>query len=367
MALDAEPIAGPSTAPLVPGPSAYHESSQFRHWRYSPAQLDKIRGELNQKSVEVVARNQELEKEAQISLGHEFTAPPPASTYLSVTDELLLLHFYISQASKICRGGFGLPEVVESTAISYLKRFYLKNSVMEWHPKVIMPTCLFLAAKTTNYPVPIDVFVQKIAKLQPSDVLDTEFLVAQSLAFEFWVRGAEKALRGWGLEFQEQPTLNLDLLQQSLPAASAHLSASRGTDAEFLYSPSQIALACWYRASPGLVEGFLEWRYGSYRPSGDTQGIGGETRNGIDSAGQSGTSTPVPIPQEEQNEDTKMVDEQNREKIVYGMEKERLLQVVAEITALIDRVEEVEIKKVKEVDKRLKACTNPEKVVGTAL
>jgi cyclin H len=64
------------------------------------------------------------------------------------------------------------------------------------------PTCLFLAAKTTNYPVPIDVFVQKIAKLQPSDVLDTEFLVAQSLAFEFWVRGAEKALRGWGLEFQ---------------------------------------------------------------------------------------------------------------------------------------------------------------------
>jgi hypothetical protein len=64
------------------------------------------------------------------------------------------------------------------------------------------PTCLFLAAKTTNYPVPIDVFVQKIAKLQPADVLDTEFLVAQSLAFEFWVRGAEKALRGWGLEFQ---------------------------------------------------------------------------------------------------------------------------------------------------------------------
>jgi cyclin H len=62
MALDAEPIADPSTAPLVPGPSAYHESSQFRHWRYSPAQLDKIRGELNHKSVEVVARNQELEK-----------------------------------------------------------------------------------------------------------------------------------------------------------------------------------------------------------------------------------------------------------------------------------------------------------------
>ena len=68
------------------------------------------------------------------------------------------------------------------------------------------PTCLFLAAKTTNYPVPVDQFVTKIAKLNPADVLDTEFLVAQSLGFEFWVRGAEKALRGWNLELQVRPS-----------------------------------------------------------------------------------------------------------------------------------------------------------------
>lgn len=64
------------------------------------------------------------------------------------------------------------------------------------------PTCLFLAAKTTNFPIPIDTFVNQIAKLTASDVLDTEFLVAQSLSFEFWARGAEKPLRGWSLEFQ---------------------------------------------------------------------------------------------------------------------------------------------------------------------
>jgi cyclin H len=27
---------------------------------------------------------------------------------------------------------------VESTAMTYLKRFYLRNSVMDWHPKAIM-------------------------------------------------------------------------------------------------------------------------------------------------------------------------------------------------------------------------------------
>lgn len=64
---------------------------------------------------------------------------------------------------------------------------------------------MFLAAKTTNYPVLIDAFIPKFAKLQASDVISTEFLVAQSLNFEFWVRGAEKGARGWFLEFQVSP------------------------------------------------------------------------------------------------------------------------------------------------------------------
>lgn len=148
--------AGPSTPSVFPGPTPYHESSQFRNWRYSPEQLAQIRLELNRKSVQVVARNQELERvgsasrlrvvisnkltsqKAQIELKHDPPNPAPAAAYLSVDDELLLLRFYCVQVSKICRLGFGLPEQVEATAISYLKRFYLKNSVMEWHPKTIM-------------------------------------------------------------------------------------------------------------------------------------------------------------------------------------------------------------------------------------
>lgn len=66
----------------------------------------------------------------------------------------------------------------------------------------VRPTCLFLAAKTTNYPVPLDVFTPKFKGLSQQDILDTEFVLAQSLGFEFWIRGAEKAFRGWGLEFQ---------------------------------------------------------------------------------------------------------------------------------------------------------------------
>ena len=54
--------AADSVPQLTPGPSPYHESSQFLHWRYAPEQLSTVRAELNAKSVEVVARNSELEK-----------------------------------------------------------------------------------------------------------------------------------------------------------------------------------------------------------------------------------------------------------------------------------------------------------------
>lgn len=63
---DQTPEAGAST--LTPGPTPYHETSQFRHWRYSPSQLETLRAELNAQSVEVFKRNAELEKVRQLDL-----------------------------------------------------------------------------------------------------------------------------------------------------------------------------------------------------------------------------------------------------------------------------------------------------------
>lgn len=58
-------------------------------------------------------------------------------------------------------------------------------------------TALFLAAKTTNNPISLDDYTSHIPKTVPADVLDLEFLVAQSLGFEFAVWHAHRAL--WGL------------------------------------------------------------------------------------------------------------------------------------------------------------------------
>jgi len=57
--------------------------------------------------------------------------------FLTADEEHLLVKLYISKISQLC-GHFRFPEEVEATAVSYMKRFYLKNTVMDWHPKNVM-------------------------------------------------------------------------------------------------------------------------------------------------------------------------------------------------------------------------------------
>lgn len=63
-------------------------------------------------------------------------------------------------------------------------------------------TAIFLAAKTSNCPIGIEPFVNGIPKTKTTDVLDLEFLVAQSLRFEFTVWHAHRALWGMWLDSQ---------------------------------------------------------------------------------------------------------------------------------------------------------------------
>lgn len=124
---------------------------------------------------------------------------------------------------------------------------------------------------------------------------------------------------------QEQSNPPISQIQALLPSALLSLSRSSLTDLEFIYSPSQISLACWYTASASLISDFLEWRYST-------------------------------LPE------------------AYGMSRDRLVEILEEIKAVIlsvgvDEAGEpgVDLKRVKGVDRRLKGCTNPEKTPGTAL
>ncbi|KAJ8521444.1 hypothetical protein ONZ45_g1895 [Pleurotus djamor] len=177
-------MASDSPAPPTKIP-LYEASTQFKHWRFSVSQLIKTRSLMNEAAVSAIRATFEVDE-------------PGSSANVSFLDweeEQLLVKLYMSKIPQLC-GHFRFPEEVEATAISYLKRFYLKNTVMDWHPKNVMLTTLFLATKTTNNPISLEAFTTNIPKTAPADVLDLEFLVAQSLEFEFAVWHAHRAL--WG-------------------------------------------------------------------------------------------------------------------------------------------------------------------------
>lgn len=195
--------------------------------------------------------------------------------------------------------------------MTYLKRFYLKNTVMDWHPKNVMLTALFLATKTTNHPISLEAYTSHIPKTATSDVLDLEFLVAQSLGFDFAVWHAHRALWGLWLDVQNLPDAPVEELRSCYDTALKHVRASRLTDAELIYTPSQIGLACLSLASPSLAATWLRSKY---------------------------PDTPEPP----------------------------ALAVVETISTLIvAHGSPPDVEAVREVDRRLKLCKNPEKVVGS--
>lgn len=183
---------------------------------------------------------------------------------------------------------------------------------------------MFLAAKTTNNPISLEAYTAQIPKTAPSDVLDLEFLVAQSLNFEFSVWHAHRAL--WGIyldiqvsfsrvscavlnknSLQNVPDIQLGTLHEAYSSAVKHIHAARLTDAELIYTPSQIALAAFSMASPELAASWARLK-------------GSETA----------------------------------------------LSIAARIEAMIRRDGNTpDVERMRDVDRRLRLCKNPEKVPGS--
>lgn len=115
----------------------------------------------------------------------------------------------------------------------------------------------------------------------------------------------------------------MDDLRKAHEVAVKHVRASRLTDAELIYTPSQIALACFSLASAPIASAWARSKHyaSSLSPSPDP-------------------SSPTP--------DTPILD---------------LIEPIKEMVLRDGSPPEVEA--VREVDRRLRLCKNPEKIPGT--
>ncbi len=156
---------------------------------------------------------------------------------------------------------------IQATAIQFLRRFYLTNSPMTYHPKQILTCALFLATKTDHWHIPLSAFVDKIPGTEEKDVRAPEFLLMQGLRFTLDVRHPMRGLEGGIgeiLQLLKEKIMRLDGPDPKIRVGKAADRASQWlrvaaqmTDVYFIYTPSQIWLAALTAADSDLANGYL--------------------------------------------------------------------------------------------------------------
>ncbi|KAI9805184.1 MAG: hypothetical protein M1825_001020 [Sarcosagium campestre] len=213
---------------------AYRASTQYRLWSFTASSLDALRQRTNAvASQRVRAAIKRARGSPPNGTNHATSNPSPPETVecLTVKEELKLVGYYSAQAmnlANLC----GFPTTVKATAVQYLKRFYLSNSPMTYHPKLIMPCALFLATKTENHYTSLAAFVAKVPKLTADDAIAPELLLVQSLRFTLDVRHPFRGLEGGFMEL-------MAMLQEDRAATSGE---GNGVEGDASVMPTDLPL-----------------------------------------------------------------------------------------------------------------------------
>ncbi|KAL6239636.1 hypothetical protein BDW75DRAFT_197916 [Aspergillus navahoensis] len=289
----------------------YRTSSQYRLWSFTEESLRSVRQNTNRLASDRVRVALRRAREARQSANSSAAGTPNPNAGASDADnkageekdiecltpeeEQDLVRYYCEQIIQLGESYKPpMPTTVRATAIQYLRRFYLTNSPMTYHPKTIMPCALFIATKTDNYYMSLRHFADGVpGDATAEDIIAPEFLVMQSLRFTFDVRHPFRGLEGGIMELnaiaqglgQPAPHLPMQTAEDlrhalsSLPPAPnnpssssisdrlarAHhnsreilKSAAQMTDAYFLYTPSQIWLSALSIADQLLAQFYLD-------------------------------------------------------------------------------------------------------------
>ncbi|XP_038079051.1 cyclin-H-like [Patiria miniata] len=210
----------------------FQSSSQKQFWTFtSEKDIDVLRTEAN---------GRYIEQHKKKTKGQDVT-----SFFLSADEEHVLCRHYEHLLRDFCRRFEPpMPPAVKGTACAYFKRFYLRNTVMDYHPKFIMLTCVYLACKVEEFNVSITQFCANLTADQERAaelILVHELLVMQELDFHLTVHNPLRPLEGFLIDIKTRFT-SLSNPEQLRKPADEFLQRSFASNVCLLYTPSQIAL-----------------------------------------------------------------------------------------------------------------------------
>ncbi|XP_038661271.1 cyclin-H isoform X3 [Scyliorhinus canicula] len=164
-------------------------------------------------------------------------------------EEEVLRKYYEKRLLEFCSAFKPImPKSVMGTASMYFKRFFLNNSLMEYHPRTIMLTSVYLACKVDEFNVSSSQYVANLWESPAGQekaleqILEYELLLIQQLNFHLIVHNPFRPFEGFLIDLKTRYTAieNPEVLRKT---ADEFLSRATMTDAGLLFTPSQIAIA----------------------------------------------------------------------------------------------------------------------------
>ncbi|AEY98544.1 FAGL273Cp [Eremothecium gossypii FDAG1] len=335
----------------------YRASTQYRLWSFRPEQLRQIREELNLRVAKVVEQRVDQYKASHPELlEEERTALEQMAVPLTADEELKLVNFY---AKKVRHFGnsLELPTEVTATAISFFRKFFLTNSVMELHPKNILWTTIFLACKSENYFLGIDSFSK--ATTRKELILKYEYTLLESLKFTLMNHHPYKALHGFFLDIQSvlKGKVDLDYMGLIYTSAKKKITDALLTDAVYMYTPPQITLAVLAIEDEALITRYLELKFPEQANAEQEQTQTDSTNapdpsptKNVQDKGETSGTQKKPVPENAKQETDK-------EAMQFSLE--RLKKLIEDCQTIISRKEPVTRDEVTKIDEKLHYCLNP--------
>ena len=211
----------------------FRQSTQFRLWSFSPAQLAELRAKTNSLARQNISdrlasstaspstvasanpsgsntpipgpnTSTPATDPTQVSAASAPADVPTESTsinkhplpeFLTPAEEEQLLRFYTVEclrAAEFCQ----LPTEIRATSAIFLRRFFVTHSIMTYPPTKMLKTCLFYGSKAENSYPRVNSFAEKFPNTTGEEILAGEFLLCQGLRFAFDVRHPYRALEG---------------------------------------------------------------------------------------------------------------------------------------------------------------------------
>lgn len=209
----------------------FHNSSQRKYWTFSsPEEIENLR----------VSVNSDYKTHY-----NENIAEKNENDFLTNEEEKKLVEYYELVLTDVsAKFQPPIPCSAVATAVTYMKRFYLKTSVMDHPPKEMFLVCLYMACKVDEY----NISAEKFVCILPADrrekaidfILSHELLLMQHLEFHLTVHNPYRPMEGFIIDMKTRMSINPDRWRAK---AEEFLRMALQSDACFFFSPSQIGLA----------------------------------------------------------------------------------------------------------------------------